>query len=721
MTSTRTITAAILVIGALSAVLIGWFGSGWRAMEREQRALMDAARAEAAGTAAVIADDLVVELEHLRAGESQRPYFHYQNLFHDPRGASLGWSVVPSPLAAGPSERLVATHFQIDGSGALTSPTFNPSVPDNNSPSAAADLAMLGALGPVKTALVAPPDPVQVAMAQPGSLAMADPVESVGRKPSAPSVARVPRDETSAKEIDKAVDKPSPKDLATDDESDDEAGDYQSKKKVAEAKDPFAGDKVAYAGKKRRPVKQAPEPTEQVVQLDPEVYAQNRQSNEIFVNSRLGNTTPQQASSNPQQQQVKPVPQQASEPDPIQAQGQIPNGEGPVPAQAMAPVQQQAATPRPAPRRPTGSGSSAPIVPAPVTITIAPLAWRAVVLDGKPALIAVRGVSTPDGQLTQGLVVSPDRVGEWLTERDPEAGVTLVTAREAPPGAAAAVALADVGWWVTVDDTAALTAARRAADGLRSGFLGRFIPISLLAFACAMLVVLLTARAEKLARQRERFAAAAAHELRTPLAGIQLYGDMLVDGLGDPAKHRDYARRVAEEASRLGRVVANVLGFSQLERRSLAVRPDTGDVVEAVRAAVERAEPALIRAGAAVELDAPEQAMARFDRDALARILGNLLDNAEKYTREHEDRTITVTVRAAPGSVEITVADHGPGLPPSLRRRRFQPFARGIGDDGPPGLGLGLALSQSLASAMGGDLSWKDQDKGATFVVTLAT
>jgi signal transduction histidine kinase len=421
------------------------------------------------------------------------------------------------------------------------------------------------------------------------------------------------------------------------------------------------------------------------------------------VNSRLGNTTPQQ---------------QVSEPDPIQAQGQIPNGEGPVPAQAMEPVQQQASAPR-APRRP--AASSAPIVPAAVTITIAPLAWRAVVLDGKPALIAVRGVSTPDGQLTQGLVVSPERVGEWLTERDPEAGVALVTAREAPPGAAAAVAISDVGWWVTVDDTAALAAARRAAAGLRSGFLGRFIPISLLAFACAMLVVLLTARAEKLARQRERFAAAAAHELRTPLAGIQLYGDMLVDGLGDPAKHRDYARRVAEEASRLGRVVANVLGFSQLERRSLAVRPDTGDVVEAVRAAVERAEPALLRAGAAVELDAPEQATARFDRDALARILGNLLDNAEKYTREHEDRTIAVTVRAVPGSVEITVADHGPGLPPSLRRRRFQPFARGIGDDGPPGLGLGLALSQSLASAMGGDLSWKDQDKGATFVVTLAT
>src|SRR5436190_586675 len=112
-------------------------------MKREQESILASARADAADTASVLADDLVAELEHVRAEESQRPYYHYQNLFHDPRGASLGWSVVPSPLAAGPSERLVAMHFQIDPSGALTSPTFNPEVPENNAPAAAADLAML--------------------------------------------------------------------------------------------------------------------------------------------------------------------------------------------------------------------------------------------------------------------------------------------------------------------------------------------------------------------------------------------------------------------------------------------------------------------------------------------------------------------------------------------------------------------------------------------------
>ncbi len=680
MTSTRTLTAAALVIGALAAVLIGWFGSGWRAMEREQRALVDAARADAADTAAVLADELVAELEHLRADESQRPYFHYQNLFHDPRGASLGWSVVPSPLAAGPSERLVATHFQIDAAGAVTSPTVNPDVPENNAAVASADLAVLAELGRVKATLVEPADPVQIAMAQP---ARVSPVPADRPQPTP--------DDRPIKTASKPASKASGKD--------------------ARSNDPFGGDgdddKLAYAGnKKRRPVKQALEPEPQVVQLDPEVYAQNKQSNEIFVNSRMGNRAPvQQMKDPPPQQAVKPLPPppQAAEPPPV-----------------VVPVQQQPAPPRTRPRATPRPAPSPPAAPAPVTITVAPLVWRAVTLDGQPALLAMRRVTTPDGQLTQGLVVSTERLGEWLAERDPEAGATLVAAAGAQVSAAAPVALADVGWWVTVDDRDALAAARRGAVGLRSAFLGRFIPISLLALTCAMLVVLLTARAEKLAHQRERFAAAAAHELRTPLAGIQLYGDMLVDGLGDPAKHRDYARRVAEEASRLGRVVANVLGFSQLERRSLAVRVERGDVVEAVRAAVERAEPSLVRGGATVELDVPAAAPASFDRDALARILGNLLDNAEKYSREHEDRRITVTVRTGgAGAVEINVADRGPGLPAALRRRRFQPFARGIGDDGPPGLGLGLALSQSLAQAMGGELTWRDQSPGATFVVSL--
>jgi two-component system sensor histidine kinase SenX3 len=232
--------------------------------------------------------------------------------------------------------------------------------------------------------------------------------------------------------------------------------------------------------------------------------------------------------------------------------------------------------------------------------------------------------------------------------------------------------------------------------------------------------VVLVARAERLARERSQFAAAAAHELRTPLAGLQLYGDMLADGLGDPAKMRDYARRMSEEASRLGRVVSNVLGFSQLERGNLSVDARPGNVGAALCELAERAQPALDRAGAALALDVPPELAARFDRDALARIVGNLLDNAEKYGRDSDDRTIGLAARAAGEHVEIVVSDQGPGVAPAARGKLFRAFSRGVAGDGPAGLGLGLALSQSLARAMGGELEHRPAPRGATFVLRLA-
>src|SRR5262249_18572783 len=155
------------------------------------------------------------------------------------------------------------------------------------------------------------------------------------------------------------------------------------------------------------------------------------------------------------------------------------------------------------------------------------------------------------------------------------------------------------------------------------------------------------ARAERLARERSQFAAAAAHELRTPLAGLQLYGDMLADGLGDPSKLRDYARRMSEEAARLGRGVSNVLGFSQLERGNLSVEPRTGPLGEELCTLAERAQPALDRAGAVLAVAVTPSLTASYDRDALARIIGNLLDNAEKYSRGAADRTIQLAARRA--------------------------------------------------------------------------
>jgi signal transduction histidine kinase len=363
--------------------------------------------------------------------------------------------------------------------------------------------------------------------------------------------------------------------------------------------------------------------------------------------------------------------------------------------------------------QPVAVPSDAPAVP----IVQSAFEWQTHAYAGAPALVAVRKVETPDGTLVQGFVVDRAALTSWLAGR---AGAAVAELRTGDEDAAAEIA---PNWHLAVTaNPQALVEAGREAGVIARDFLIRFIGVGLVAALAFAFIVALVVRAERMARERSQFAAAAAHELRTPLAGLQLYGEMLAEGLGDPAKLGDYARRMSEEASRLGRVVSNVLGFSQLERGNLTLAVESRDLAAALAAIAERAQPALDRAGAALAFEVAPELRARFDPDALARIVGNLLDNAEKYSRDAEDRLIELDARAVGGGrVEIAVTDHGAGVAPAARRKLFRAFARGVDADGPAGLGLGLALSRSLAREMGGELAYAPDPRGTRFVVTLAT
>jgi signal transduction histidine kinase len=628
--------AAGLLVALLGALLGAWFVSGWHDVRMRQHEIRDAPRQLAERRAEELARELHDELEDLIAREVRRPYFHYQNLMHDPR-ASPGRSVSPSPLAQRPEDRLVLGYFQIDGSGKASTPTINDDVPELSEPQHVAD--NLNFRDRVMRDLARELTP-------PGATAPVVVASAEGPPPEAPSPGSMSRSQPRTQGA-------------------------RGQGQVAQAQPPTA---------QAQDTPQAP----QVIELDPSVYAQNVYSNAVYW------------------EQAAQVAQQQAPPAP--------------PPEVQPRVQPQ---PAPAPRPPATRGVEPPAAPTPVLITISPLEWRTVRFADAPALVAVRTVSTPDGNLAQGFVVDRATLASRLGAKTGDliaelhvGGVAELAAEASRPAAFAP------GWQLTVEPSPTMLA-RASADAreVARAFVIRFVTVGAIAALAAACVLLLVLRAEKLARERSQFAAAAAHELRTPLAGLQLYGDMLADGLGDPAKVRDYGRRMSEEASRLGRVVSNVLGFSQLERGNLSVDAQPGELGAALCELAERAQPALDRTGAVLELDVSPDLRARFDRDALARIVGNLLDNAEKYARGADDRTIRLAARVRGDVVEVVVQDHGPGI--ADHAKLFRAFSRGVSIDGPAGLGLGLALSRSLAQAMGGTLVHRASETGATFVLEL--
>lgn len=365
----------------------------------------------------------------------------------------------------------------------------------------------------------------------------------------------------------------------------------------------------------------------------------------------------------------------------------------------------------PARRRTDSSGT--------VTIRVGPLEWHTMVFEAGPILAALREVETPDGMRLQGFAIAPSGVEQWLGD-DTDVEISFTPAKMVPLNQLSSP-VSDTGWWLSshpgpLVDTARAEG-RRAVNDFRRIFAIGVVAILLSALA-VMTVILET---ERLARQRARFAASAAHELKTPLASLRLHSEMLSEGLGRPGQSSVYAGRIAAESGRLGRVVSNMLDLARLERGARIASPQPADAGEAVARCLERLRPSLNDAGLETELTIGDDLpMVMLDNDALCQILDNLLDNAEKYTRGSGHRTASITVRGCGDGVRITVSDNGPGITGISRRLLFEPYRRPDNDDAPAGLGLGLALARSLARAQGGDLELGEAtESGSVFVLTL--
>jgi len=232
------------------------------------------------------------------------------------------------------------------------------------------------------------------------------------------------------------------------------------------------------------------------------------------------------------------------------------------------------------------------------------------------------------------------------------------------------------------------------------------ITVVLLAVMLALSSLWLAARAQiKLAQKKDDFISAVSHELRTPLTSIRMYSEMLEKNwVKSKDKLTEYYKSMRQESERLSRLIENVLDFSRIQRGRKKYAFNLGDINACIAEVVEMMTPYAAEHGFSIRKDFGELTQATFDRDAVTQIVVNLLDNAIKYARRAEDKTITVRTRSVAQFVTIEVEDHGPGVPHRQRKKVFEQFYR-CGCEATretAGTGLGLALVKKFAQAHNG-------------------
>jgi two-component system, OmpR family, phosphate regulon sensor histidine kinase PhoR len=281
------------------------------------------------------------------------------------------------------------------------------------------------------------------------------------------------------------------------------------------------------------------------------------------------------------------------------------------------------------------------------------------------------------------------------------------------------------GWRVQVSPS--------ASDELTARVQNRaMLELVMVVLSCAVIVlgvatILLAAERERrISSLKSDFVANVSHELKTPLALVRMFGEMLQSGrVTSDEKRQQYLDIILSESERLSSLIENVLDFARVERGREAYDFAEGDVGEAVAKAVNVYRYRAEREGIdlAIELG-PDLPRTRIDARALELAVINLIDNALKYAPGSD----VVTVRAEREDrgrgreIVVRVVDRGPGVPPEDQGRIFERFVRGSTARGKPirGSGIGLALVKHIAESHGGR-AWVESSvgHGACFLVSI--
>jgi signal transduction histidine kinase len=222
----------------------------------------------------------------------------------------------------------------------------------------------------------------------------------------------------------------------------------------------------------------------------------------------------------------------------------------------------------------------------------------------------------------------------------------------------------------------------------------------------------------QLTRSKNEYLALVGHELRTPLTAISAYTEILRDLQGDAlaADGPALLEVIDRNTAQLRHIIDELMELSALDTGHAPVAMAPVDLAEVVRESVERTRVAINGSPVELSADLPAELVVPGDRRRLGQIVDNLLGNAVKYSPD--GGRISVCLRPAGRTAELTVSDTGLGVAPEEREKLFTRMYRSsmVRDRAIPGTGLGLALSRAVVQRHHGTIELADHEGPGTTV-----
>ena len=244
----------------------------------------------------------------------------------------------------------------------------------------------------------------------------------------------------------------------------------------------------------------------------------------------------------------------------------------------------------------------------------------------------------------------------------------------------------------------------------------------------AILILKDVSELQRLGRARRELVANISHDLRTPIAGIRLVAETLLNGaLKEPEMAAHLTQKIIDEADTLEQINQELMDLSLIESGRMPLKLVSLNLTKRIKKEIKRFKNQAARKDLEFILDIPGKIRALADKGMLSRVLGNLIHNAIKFT---ERGRITISAAAEGDMVRVTVADTGPGIAPKDQARIFERFyiidtarsaeSEEAGKTIKTGTGLGLAIVKHIVQAHGGEVGVNSQlGQGAIFWFTL--